>query len=166
MEAKTPSGPSPGLAQKGRPRSDHPLGRVLEPLGFYRHPVLYALFSNLSCYLLTRTVEVHTFSFRIFLSIYLRLSPILWCWFVPLLPLEYDVCFIALHVYLCDVGSGRSKACGGAQATRWACVARWENTGVCLLKQRMEERSGTRKYRMVWLMLWIDDLFSCYKRKK
>jgi hypothetical protein len=50
MEAKTPSGSSPGLAQN-RPRSDHPLGRVLEPLGFYRHPILYAILSNL--YLLT-----------------------------------------------------------------------------------------------------------------
>lgn len=41
MEAKIPSGPSPGLAQR-KPKSDHPLGRVLEPLGFYRHPILYA----------------------------------------------------------------------------------------------------------------------------
>lgn len=45
MEAKTPSGPSPGLAQK-KHTSDHPLGRILEPLGFYRHPILYATFSN------------------------------------------------------------------------------------------------------------------------
>lgn len=41
MEAKIPSGPSPGLTQQ-KPKSDHPLGRVLEPLGFYRHPILYA----------------------------------------------------------------------------------------------------------------------------
>jgi hypothetical protein len=45
MEAKIPSGLSPGLAQK-KHTSDHPLGRILEPLGFYRHPILYDAVSN------------------------------------------------------------------------------------------------------------------------
>ncbi|KAJ5121318.1 uncharacterized protein N7515_009279 [Penicillium bovifimosum] len=38
MEAKIPSGPSPGPAQK-KQKSDHPMGRILEPIGFYRHPI-------------------------------------------------------------------------------------------------------------------------------
>ncbi|KOS41286.1 hypothetical protein ACN38_g7841 [Penicillium nordicum] len=50
MEAKIPSGPSPGLTQQ-KPKSDHPLGRVLEPLGFYRHPILFALGALVSFYL-------------------------------------------------------------------------------------------------------------------
>ena len=45
MEAKSPSDPSPVLAQQ-KHSSDHPLGRILEPLGFYGHPILYTPSSN------------------------------------------------------------------------------------------------------------------------
>lgn len=47
MEAKNPSGLSPGLNRK-KQTSDHPLGRILEPLGFYRHPMIPILYDTVS----------------------------------------------------------------------------------------------------------------------
>jgi hypothetical protein len=75
MEAKSPSDPSLGLAQR-KQKSD-PLGRILECLGLYKHPILYAPFSNHRYSLLIRTVKVHALCFRMSLSIYICLWSIL-----------------------------------------------------------------------------------------